>query len=142
MRLTHLIGGVAKLAANLVLALSIGSPALAQGLSPDDQKALEQVQKMLTNPMERHQAISQTPGAHAAHQQATQSLGAENTEEIYAISAIVMGDLVRMSGGDAAKMQQILARAKTNPAEFYKMLSPASVDAIKKLSTKIKPKNS
>ena len=126
----------------LVFYFAFASEGLAQQLKSDDQWALQQVQKMLTNPIERQQEIGNSPAAQDAHKDALQAVGSSNIDELYAISAIVMEDLVRMSGGDALKMQVILQNAKSNPGGFYGMLSPRAIEAIKKLAPKAGGKSS
>ena len=117
------------------------APSFAQ-LSNEDKWALEQVQKMLVTPSDRATAIANSPGAGAAHSNALNTVGSENIEELYAISAIVMADLTKSANGDPIKMQAILDKAKADPKAFFQSLSPASISAIKKLAPKVKGKSS
>jgi hypothetical protein len=131
-----------KIFLTTLFSLLLAGTAFAQGINKEDQWALQQVQKMLNNPGERNQEIAKSPGAQAAHQNAVNTVGAGNIDEVYAITAIVMEDLVRMSGGDVQKMQSILQNGKTNPAGFYQLLSPAAINAIKRLAPKAGGKSS
>lgn len=125
---------------NLILAallMMVCESSFAQ-LSNDDQWALDKVQKMLVDPVQRGTAIKETEGADAAHQNALNSVGSENIEELYAISSIIMADLTKKSNGDVIQMQALLSKAKSDPKAFFDSLSPAAINAIKKLAPKVK----
>ena len=110
----------------------------AEGLSEEDQKALRQTQELLQDPVLRQKYLKENADA-AKTDQNVRSLGGnkENTEEIYAISADIAATLVHETGGDPAKMQQLLQEALKTPEAFAGRLSPAQINRIKKVSEKI-----
>jgi hypothetical protein len=48
-----------------------------------------------------------------------------------------MGELVQLSGGDAIKMQEIMAQAQKDPQAFKNKLSPKSQKAIEEMARQI-----
>ena len=59
------------------------------------------------------------------------------TQELYALAGQVLTELARSTGGDPQKMLQLLERAKTDPAGFAAMLSPATQQRLAHLSVKL-----
>jgi phage-related minor tail protein len=59
------------------------------------------------------------------------------TQEFYAVAGQVLTELAQNTGGDAQKMLQAVERAKTDPAGFAAMLSPATQQRLRELSVKI-----
>lgn len=110
----------------------------AQGLDPASAEALSATLRMLTDPSLRNPAIATNPQAGAIDQQVQAMVGAEPLrQEFYALSAQIFEELTRNSGGDVRKMSEALERAKSDPAAFAAMLSPATLQRLRELSIKI-----
>jgi phage-related minor tail protein len=121
----------------LVTLLAV-APVTAQPLDPTSADALAATLRMLQDPALRGAAIAATPQATAVDQQIQSIAGSPAlTQEIYALAAQVMSELARGSGGDVNRMVDALERGKTDPAGFAAMLSPATLDRLRELSTKI-----
>jgi hypothetical protein len=128
-------GAVATLALVTLLAVA---PATAQSLDPASAEALAATLRMLQDPALRGAAIAATPQATAVDQGVQSIAGSPAlTQEIYALAAQVMSELARGSGGDVNRMVDALERGKTDPAGFAAGLSPATLERLRELSTKI-----
>ena len=101
-------------------------------------QALQETTKLLQDPKLRNAAIANDPKSQYIDNQ-VRSIGvsSENAEAIYKLSADVMDELVRKTGGDATKMIQILEKAKNNPKNFAESLSPEFRAKLKELSKQI-----
>jgi hypothetical protein len=126
----------------LALSTVLGSHALiasAQSLDPASAEALGAVLRTLGDPTQRAAAIAADPRAAAADNQ-IRALAASDPklmEEFYGLAAQVFGELTRGSGGDVTKMRDALTRAQSDPAAFAAMLSPATLDRLRDLATRM-----
>jgi len=122
----------------VMITLLAAAPATAQPLDPASSDALAATLRMLQDPALRAAAIAATPQATAVDQQIQSIAGSPAlTQKIYALAAQVMSELTRSSGGDVNRMVDALERGKTDPAGFAAMLSPATLQRLQELSTKI-----
>jgi hypothetical protein len=122
----------------LLLALFPPAPARAQALDPTATEALSATLRMLLDPAQRSAAIAGSPQAGAVDQQIRALTGSDAlTQELFALAADVFQELTQASGGDPVKMTQTLDRARTDPAGFAAMLSPATLERLRQLSTRI-----
>lgn len=124
----------------IVLLVLLSIPALAEGLDSYDQEALQKTQELLNNPKERNQAIQADPNAIKADKNA-QSLfdgDKQSTDEIYKLASEVFGDVAKDTGGDAEAMKKLLMRYQNDPAGFAKTWTPQQLEALKKLSEKVR----
>jgi hypothetical protein len=122
----------------LVITLLAAAPAAAQPLDAASSEALAATLRMLQDPTLRAAATAATPQATAVDQQIQAIAGSPAlAQEIYALAAQVMSELTRSSGGDVTRMTDVLERGKTDPAGFAAMLSPATLQRLQELSTKI-----
>ncbi|HEY3190694.1 MAG TPA: hypothetical protein VGJ70_24595 [Solirubrobacteraceae bacterium] len=122
----------------LLIMLLAAATAMAQPLDAASAEALAATLRMLQDPSLRAAAIAATPQATAVDQQIRAIAGSPAlTEELYALAAQVMSELTRGSGGDVTRMTDALERGKTDPAGFAAMLSPATLQRLQELSTKI-----
>jgi hypothetical protein len=114
---------------------------LAAQLDAASQSALQNTQEMLTDPALREKAVQETEAARAADQQAKSVAGSpENTEALYRISGTVMSEITHRTGGDPAKMNELLKDAEKNPEAFGESLTPESQSAIRDLAGKVPAK--
>jgi hypothetical protein len=121
----------------LVLALAPAAAA-AQALDPTATEALAAALKVLVDPAQRSAAIAGSPQAGAIDQQIRTLTGSDAlTQEFFALAADVFQELTQASGGDPVKMTQALDSARTDPSGFAAMLSPATLERLRQLSTKI-----
>jgi hypothetical protein len=122
----------------LVVALGPASPVIAQPLDATATEALAATLKMLLDPAQRGAAIVASPQAASIDQHVRSLTGSEAlTQEFYALAAEVFQELAVGTGGDATKMTETLGRARTDPAAFAALLSPATLQRLRQLSTKI-----
>lgn len=116
-------------------------PALATddgNVDAASQEALVKTQAMLRDPDARAKAVNESPQAAFVDHHA-QSLGgnAENTNAMYDLSADVLGSLVQQTGGDAAKMKELLDQAKNDPKGFAEKLTPEQSAKLQDISRRI-----
>lgn len=92
--------------------------------------ALQQTQDCLKN---KTCDAAKTEAGKAADKKALEAVAGNEAaqQELYNISAEIMPILVQQSGGDTAKMQELMQKAQTDPETFFNSL-PAE------LQTKIK----
>jgi len=125
------------LAGTLIALASLGEAA-AQALDPTSQDALNKTLQILLDPGARNAEIAKSPVGSAMDQQVRTLAGSDAlTQEVYALAGQVLADLAQNTGGDAQKMLQAVERAKTDPAGFAAMLSPATQQRLRDLSVKI-----
>jgi hypothetical protein len=125
----------------LIAIFSLGLPAsLAWADGPDaaSMSALANTQQMLQTPDQRNKAIGESSSAQTVDAQVKSLTGnPQTTEDLYKISGSVMEDIVKESGGDPAKMMQIMSQAASNPEGFMNHLSDKNKKAIHDISTQI-----
>jgi len=125
------------LAGTLFALASLGEAA-AQALDPTSQDALNKTLQILLDPGARNAEIAKSPVGSAMDQQVRTLAGSDAlTQEFYALAGQVLADLAQNTGGDAQKMLQAVERAKTDPAGFAAMLSPATQQRLRDLSVKL-----
>ena len=83
-------------------------------LDKDSRKALEEVQKLLTDPALRQQAIQGDAKAQKADNFAREVVGnnPKALEELFSIVSSVMESMVKKHGGDVPKMNQVMMEFK------------------------------
>ncbi|HEV8532487.1 MAG TPA: hypothetical protein VGT00_13795 [Methylomirabilota bacterium] len=121
--------------------LASAGPAAAQALDPTSQDALNQTLQILLDPNARAGELAKNPQGAAVDQQVRALTGSDAlTQEFYAVAAQVLSELAQNSGGDAQKMLQAVERAKSDPASFAAMLSPATQQRLRDLAVKLSDK--
>lgn len=123
----------------LLLAITAVFPrGQAEELDSASTEALSKTQKLLTTPNLRDKAIHESAAAQTVDAQVRALAGNEaNTEQIYGLSNEIFADLVKETGGDPVKMQEILSRAKDDPKTFYDHLSEKNRKALHDTSLEI-----
>jgi hypothetical protein len=125
------------LAGALIVLAAVGEAA-AQALDPSSQDALNKTLQILLDPGARSAEIAKNSTGTAMDQQVRALAGSDAlTQEFYAVAGEVLTELAQNTGGDAQKMLQAVERAKTDPAGFAAMLSPATQQRLRDLSVKI-----
>ncbi len=125
------------LAGTLFALASLGEAA-AQAVDPTSQDALNKTLQILLDPGARNAEIAKSPVGSAMDQQVRTLAGSDAlTQEFYAVAGQILTELVQNTGGDAQKMLQVVERAKTDPAGFAAMLSPATLQRLRDLSVKL-----
>jgi hypothetical protein len=118
--------------------LASAGPAGAQSLDPSSQDALNQTLQILLDPSARAAELSKNPQGVTVDQQVRALTGSDAlTQEFYAVAGQVLGELAQNTGGDAQKMLQAVERAKSDPAGFAAMLSPATQQRLRDLAVKL-----
>ena len=129
------------LVAAVLLVGVAAAPAQAQSLDPASQDALDKTLRILLDPAARSDEVSRSSQGAAVDQQVRALGGSEAlTQEVYALAGQVLGELVQSTGGDTQKMLQALDRAKTDPAGFAALLSPATQQRLRELAVKLSDK--
>ncbi len=124
--------------AGTLFALASLREAAAQAVDPTSQDALNKTLQILLDPGARNAEIAKSPVGSAMDQQVRTLAGSDAlTQEFYALAGQVLADLAQNTGGDAQKMLQAVERAKTDPAGFAAMLSPATQQRLRDLSVKL-----
>ena len=112
--------------------------AAAQPLDSISQDALNKTLQILLDPTARSGELGKNSQGAALDAQVRALAGSDAlTQELYAVAGQVLTELVQSSGGDSQKMLQAVERAKTDPAGFAAMLSPATQQRLRELSVKI-----
>lgn len=129
---------IALVGVTLAVLLAAPGPLRAQALDPASQEALSATLKMLMDPALRTPEIAKNQQATAIDKQVQSLMGGEQLQqEFYALAAQIFQELTSNSGGDASKMNEVLERAKADPAAFAALLSPATLQRLRELSIKI-----
>ena len=118
--------------------LASAGPIGAQPLDPSSQDALNQTLQILLDPNARAAELAKNPQGATVDQQVRALTGSDAlTQEFYAVAGQVLGELAQNTGGDAQKMLQAVERAKSDPAGFATMLSPATQQRLRELAVKL-----
>jgi len=121
-----------------LLAWAAAGPAAAQKLDPASQDALDKTLHILLDPQARSGELAKSSQGAAADQQVRTLAGSDAmTQELYQIAGEVLKELAQSTGGDPQKMLEAVDRARTDPAGFAAMLSPATLERLRDLSVKI-----
>ena len=124
-----------------LIALAAAGAVAAQPLDAISQDALNKTLQILLDPNARGGELANNAQGTAMDQQVRALAGSDAlTQEFYAVAAQVLTELVQVTGGDAQKMLQAVERAKTDPAAFAAMLSPATQQRLRDLSVRISDK--
>ncbi|HKZ06969.1 MAG TPA: hypothetical protein VJU81_16015 [Methylomirabilota bacterium] len=123
----------------LVTLVAAAPPAPAQSLDPASAEALAAVLRMLQDPVARGAGIAANPEAAAIDRNMRAMTGGSSAlmDEFYVLVAEVFTDLVQGSGGDLTRMQKSLAEGQRDPAGFAAFLSPATLQHLRDLSSRI-----
>ncbi|NDD05636.1 MAG: hypothetical protein EB078_12075, partial [Proteobacteria bacterium] len=109
---------------------------LGEKLSNEQQKALSTVMEQLTNPEKRQEILKESPKA-AQADQFLREVGGAYSEEIYKLAAQIMQTLAIAANGDPNKMEQLLEKAKKDPASFANSFTPEQKSSLKKITDKL-----
>jgi hypothetical protein len=121
-----------------LLAWAAVGPAAAQKLDPAAQDALDKTLQILLDPQARSGDLAKNSQGAAVDQQVRALAGSDAlAQELYAVAGDVLRELAQVSGGDPQKMLQAVDRARTDPAGFAAILSPATLQRLRDLSVKI-----
>ena len=113
-------------------------PAAAQPLDPASQSALDKTLQILLDPQARSGELSKSSQGTAVDQQVRALTGSDAlTQELYQVAGDVLKELAQSTGGDPQKMLLAVDRARTDPAGFAAMLSPATLQRLRDLSVKM-----
>jgi hypothetical protein len=126
----------------LVLAFVLGglqaSVAFGEDLSADDANSLASTQDVLKDPTAREAFFKKTPEARATDQQINGLTGsADLSQEVYTLAADIFPAIVKATGGDLTKMQQLMSQVHRNPASLKEHFTPEQLTRLKALADKI-----
>jgi len=121
-----------------LLAWAAAGPAAAQKLDPASQDALDKALHILLDPQARSGELAKNSQGAAVDQQVRTLAGSDvMAQELYQVAGEVLKELAQSTGGDPQKMLEVVDRARTDPAGFAAMLSPATLQRLRDLSVKI-----
>lgn len=130
----------------ILLAASLTQPAWTEDLDSASKEALEKTQSLLKSKTERQKFIDKDEHAKAADKKIDAlTPNPKIKEKMYNTSSDIFGDLVKQTGGDVTKMNDLLDNAMKNPEGFYNNLSEAQQKQIRDLANQIQnfsPQNS
>jgi hypothetical protein len=110
----------------------------AQTLDPSSADSLAATLKVLTAPAGRGLSIGGDPAAAEIDRQVQELAGSPQlAQEVYALAAQVLADLMKSTGGDTGQLTDTLERARTDPAGFAAGLSPQTLQRLSELAAKI-----
>ena len=128
-----------KLKVALLLTLFLQS-ALAKDKDLDSasQQGLQKTQKLLRSKSEREQYMEKHPEAKNADKKVDNlTANPKLKEQIYGVSSDVFANVVKETGGDSVKLQQLVEEAMKNPEAFYNKLSPEQKAQIRGIADQI-----
>ena len=102
-------------------------------------EALSKTQDLLRDPAARQKAAGESAKAAATMKSAEGFVGKENTQELYDLSAEVMGTVTNQSNGNVKLMSESLQQS---PEDFIKFLTPEEIARIEALAKKIEAQRS
>lgn len=117
-----------------LLILVSPSRSTAEELDQASQNALRETQNLLKDPVKREAALSHDEATKTAVSNLSQTVGEQNVNGAYNLSADIFATIVKDSNGDPAKMNEILERAQRDPSSFLKSLSPEQQAKIKEMA--------
>lgn len=107
-------------------------------LDNSSEEALIKTKTLLRSRQKRNNYINENPKAREADNTARAvSDNPAHVDEIYDISADVMDSIVRETGGDVMKMQELMREAAANPKAFHHRLSASQKARIRKLAAEV-----
>ena len=116
-------------------ALVISTAVPAGSLDPASADALGDVLRMLQDPAGRPGAgriEARTPPTDPRLHALAES--PELNQEFYDLAAAIFAEIAQAAGGDVSKMDEAVARARSDPAAFAASLSPATRARLRALS--------
>lgn len=117
-------------------------PAKAEELDKASQEALQKTTELLTNRAQREEAIKKDTKAQGADKMVDQvSGGGQNKEDVYGLASDVFADLVKETGGDAQKMQELLQKMARDPASFANRWTPEQRARLQRMADQMSPKS-
>ncbi len=128
----------------LVLIFSISFLTLPTFAEEDLDAALKDVQDLMRSEAKRNDVIKASPKAQQADDFALQAVGGNQAlkNDVYDVSADIMATVKQQSGGDAAKMNELLQKALQNPAAFLKSLPAEQQAKIRDIAAKTEKQKS
>lgn len=109
----------------------------AQLLDQHSERARAQTRELLTNPTQRERAANESQATRDAHTKAKE-LGTD-IDGVYQLSADIMDELVKHTGGDVNIMKALMEQAARDPAAFARSLKPEQQQKIRELALPVKP---
>lgn len=106
-------------------------------MDAEAHKALIQTQKDMKDPAARKKMLDTKEAKNADAAAASIAGDSKNLDEMYGISAELIGIIGEQAQGDPKKMQDALQKAQKDPAGFLKSLPPEQQEKIHQLSQKI-----
>lgn len=126
----------------LLLTAVFAWSAAGQQLDSASNEALEKTQTLLHSKSERQKYIDKNPAAKSADQKIDALTGDSSVkEDMYGASSDIFADLVKQTGGDVNKLNELLEKAMKDPESFYNHLSPAQQQQIRDIAGKIQKTN-
>lgn len=114
-----------------------GAPTAAK-IDPASQEALLKTQQLLRDAKLREKAVGADLKAKDMDARVREFAGSdEAAQDIYSLSAELMENVVKESGGDPEKMQKLIEEAKKNPSAFAARFSPEQKAKLKAIAEKI-----
>ena len=113
--------------------------ARAQNLDTNAQQALDKTQALLRDPSQRANAAGKDSAAHDADANVSSLTkgNAQQSQEVYEISAEVMENIVKQTNGDPVKLQALLQEAQKNPQAFLNSMSSAQQGKVHSLANQL-----
>lgn len=108
----------------------------ATPLDPASEQALRETQRGLTHPGERAKMIQGDSKAEA-HDIKVKSMLGNQSEGAYQLSSGVLETIVQQSGGDHAKMQEIISKLLANPQALEEYLTSAQREQIRTMASEM-----
>ena len=106
-----------------------------------EDDVLAETQALMADRQQMSALAQKDAGVKRADDFVTEVVGSgKEKDDLYKISADVMGVLVKKHNGDISAMQNDLMQALKDPAKFLDSLNPEHKDQIRNLATKVESK--
>lgn len=106
-------------------------------LDSASQTGLDQTIQLLNDKNLREKAAQETQSSAAAHNE-VKKLGGESTQNaIYNLSGDILKKLVNETGGDPAKLQELMLQAQKDPEAFAKKLDTNQVNKLRGIASEV-----
>ncbi len=124
-----------------LVSMVLAAPALAEQsgskLDGASKQALDETQKMMTNPALRQKELDADPRAKAVDAQARAVVGEENAGAVYELASELMGTLAEEAGGDPAKLLQLIDDLQKHPEKMAGKLTPEQMAKLKGIAGRV-----
>jgi hypothetical protein len=125
------------LSTGLLLAVLLPCAVRGEPLDAASADALGNTLRMLEDPGARRDAGRASPSLASDPKLKAITQSPELTQELYELAAQIFSEITQRTAGDVDKMNEMMARGKSDPAAFAASLSPATRARLRAFADKV-----